>query len=51
LSQHSTPFYDEEFPEELISIFGYFEIDAIKELTTGKVKPTGKKDKKNGSQK
>ena len=38
LSHHASPFYDEEFPEQLVSIFGYFEIDKIKEIKQGKNK-------------
>ena len=32
LSDHATPFYDEEFPETTVSIFGYFEIEEIKKF-------------------
>ena len=32
MSDHATPFYDEEFPDTAVSIFGYFEIEEIKKF-------------------
>lgn len=49
LSKHGLPFYDEEFPDDLVSVFGYFELEAIKEKVSGKRPTNRKKMRKNQS--